>query len=81
MLIRKKKRSSSQLETSRDSNNRSPPRRGRKQGDFMGREKLKKGHAFTWCRPGAKQEFRGQSAQIGGGVTRIVRVKAWAWQL
>ena len=77
-MIRKKKRSS-QLETSRDSNNRSPPRRGRKQGDFLGREELKKGHAFMWCRPGARQEFRGQSAQMGsGGVTRIFRVKAWA---
>lgn len=45
----------------------------------MRREELKKGHAFTWYHPGAKQEFRGQSAQIGsGGVTRILRVKAWA---
>lgn len=45
----------------------------------MRREELKKGHAFTWCRPGAKQEFQGQSAQIGsGGVTRILRVKTWA---
>lgn len=78
MLIRNKKRSS-QPETSRDSNKRSPPRTGRKQEDFLGREELKKCHAFTWCCSGAKQEVRDQSAQIGrDGVTRILRVKAWA---